>query len=145
MRYPRGVKIFRGQVDAAPFIGVVFLLVIFLLLQSSLVFPPGLRIELPETEGLAGIPGPKVYVAIDANGQYYLKNQVVDSKTLREHLARQLTELGEELVLVIMADESVTHGEIIRVSRLASDCGIRGAAVAMRPGPGFVSLNSDPP
>jgi hypothetical protein len=36
--------------DAAPFAGVFFLLVIFLLLNSSLVFPPGLKLQLPATE-----------------------------------------------------------------------------------------------
>ena len=55
MRFPHNTKIFRGQLDAAPFLGVFFLLLIFLLLNSSLVFTPGVEIQLPET---ANVPGP---------------------------------------------------------------------------------------
>lgn len=46
MRFPRNVKIFRGQVDAAPFGGLFFLLLIFLLLFHTNVFIPGVPIDL---------------------------------------------------------------------------------------------------
>ena len=52
MRFPHNTKIFRGQLDAAPFVGVFFLLVIFLLFNSGLVFTPGVPIRLPEADGL---------------------------------------------------------------------------------------------
>ncbi len=47
MRLPRNAKIFRGQLDAAPFAGVTFLLLLYLVFQSKLVFMPGVRIEMP--------------------------------------------------------------------------------------------------
>ena len=71
MRLPRRFQIFKGQMDAAPFAGVFFLLVIFLLLNSSLVFPPGLKLQLPATEELPGISGPTVTVAVDASRLYF--------------------------------------------------------------------------
>jgi len=40
------MKIFRGQVDAAPFAGVFFLLLLFLLLFNTHVFIPGVRVDL---------------------------------------------------------------------------------------------------
>jgi biopolymer transport protein ExbD len=46
MRYPRNAKIFRGQVDAAPFAGVFFLLLLFMLLFNTHVFIPGVRVDL---------------------------------------------------------------------------------------------------
>ena len=48
MKFPRNARIFRGQLDASPFVGVLFLVAIFLLLNSSLVFVPGIAINLPE-------------------------------------------------------------------------------------------------
>ena len=44
MKFPRNARVFRGQLDAAPFASVLFLLVLFLLVQSSLVFVPGVRL-----------------------------------------------------------------------------------------------------
>jgi biopolymer transport protein ExbD len=45
MRFPRQARIFRGQLDAAPVAGVVFLLLIFMQL-SSLLYTPGVLVHL---------------------------------------------------------------------------------------------------
>src|SRR5688572_22521942 len=46
MRYPRNVKIFRGGVDGAPFAGLFFATVLFMVLFYSHVFFPGVPIAL---------------------------------------------------------------------------------------------------
>jgi biopolymer transport protein ExbD len=48
MRFARHAKIFRGPLDAAPVAGVLLLLMMFILL-SSLVYTPGVLIELGQT------------------------------------------------------------------------------------------------
>ncbi len=45
MRFPRQAKIFRGQLDAAPVAGLVFLLLMFMQL-SSLLYTPGVLVRL---------------------------------------------------------------------------------------------------
>ena len=60
MKFPRNAKIFRGQFDVAPYAGVCFLILIFLALNTSLVFTPGVPIELPEGRDLPGVLGPTV-------------------------------------------------------------------------------------
>jgi biopolymer transport protein ExbD len=45
MRFPRQAKNFRGQLDAAPVAGVVFLLLIFIQL-NSLLYTPGMLVHL---------------------------------------------------------------------------------------------------
>ena len=86
MRFPRANKIFRGQLDAAPFAGVFFLLVIFLLLSSSLVFTPGLPISLPDAANLPGTANPTLVVALDATGQIYFENQLTPENQLKVKL-----------------------------------------------------------
>src|SRR5688572_28409207 len=51
MRFARNTKIFRGGVDAAPFAGVFFLVVLFVMLFYSNVFFPGVPIKLVDQEG----------------------------------------------------------------------------------------------
>jgi biopolymer transport protein ExbD len=50
MRYPRNIKIFRGGVDAAPFAGLFFATILFLVLLYSHVFFPGGPIVLFDPE-----------------------------------------------------------------------------------------------
>ena len=71
MKFPRNARIFKGQLDAAPFVTVLFLLVLFLMLGTR-VYTPGVRLELPGTDKpLPGTDSPTVAVAIDASGQLY--------------------------------------------------------------------------
>ncbi|MEO8425498.1 MAG: biopolymer transporter ExbD [Verrucomicrobiota bacterium] len=133
MRLPRRVQIFKGQMDAAPFAGVFFLLVIFLLLNSSLVFPPGLKLQLPEAEELPGTSGATITVAIDASGLYFYQHQVIAEKQLRARLATEVKQSGEPLTLVVRADKSVSLETIIRLNRLARSAGIHEAVLTTRP------------
>jgi biopolymer transport protein ExbD len=50
MRYPRNVKIFRGGVDAAPFAGLFFATMLFMVLFYSHVFFPGVPVALADAD-----------------------------------------------------------------------------------------------
>ena len=45
MKFPRNVKVFRGELNAAPLVSVFFLLVLFVVL-AGLVYTPGIPIQL---------------------------------------------------------------------------------------------------
>jgi biopolymer transport protein ExbD len=137
VRFPRQTKIFRGQLDVAPFAGVFFLLVLFLLLQSSLVFTPGIPIRLPEARALPGVDSPKVVVAIDATGQLYYENQVIGPRALRTSLQTEVSRAKEEkLTLIVQADRRVTWERMTEISLLAEQAGIHTVLMATRPIPG---------
>jgi biopolymer transport protein ExbD len=133
MRFPRNAKIFRGQLDAAPLVGVLFLLVIFLLLNSTFVFTPGVRIQLPELADLPGVSGPARVVALDRYGQVYFENQVVAAETLRGRLQQAVRESGQPLTLVVQADKAATLDSWMRLSKLAREAGVKEVLFAARP------------
>ena len=72
MRFPRQAKIFRGQLDAAPVAGVVFLLLMFLVL-SSLSYTPGVLVELTN-------PAAAIRIAKDGR-LYFGPNSYTESET----------------------------------------------------------------
>lgn len=133
MKFPRNARIFRGQLDVAPFAGVFFLLVIFLLLHSSLVFTPGVRIQLPEADGpaLPGLAKPSAMVVMDLNGQLYYENQVIEELELRKRL-KAAVKKNRDLVLIIQADKSVRLDAFFRLSKWAGEIGIREVLMAAR-------------
>ena len=135
MRFPRSVKPFRGQLELAPFLSVFFLLALLLLFGSSLVFTPGIPIHLPETAELPGTSNPTISVAVDADGQVYLDNQVTDEVHLRERLQAAAEQSKEPLTLVIQADKEVKHGVTVRLALLARSVGLKDVLIASRPPP----------
>ena len=133
MRFARNAKIFRGQIDAAPAAGVFFLLVIFVLLQSSLVVPPGVRIQLPAAGEMAGPTTATVTLAVDASGLLFFDHQVIREDALRARLAAAVATAGEPLTLVLQADQSVKNETLTRLFAVAREVGIRDALLATRP------------
>ena len=144
MRFARTTKIFHGQIDAAPVAGVFFLLVIFVLLHSSLVFPPGVRVKLPEADDLPGTTASSPIVAIDAREQLYFEHQIITTSKLKERLQAAVQQSAEPLTLIIHGDESVSIGAFMRISSLARAVGIREAVIGTRP-PISPAVISQPP
>lgn len=137
MRFPRHCRIFRGQFEAAPYLGVFFLLALFLLLSSSMVFLPGVTIQLPE--GGADLPGaaqPVAIVAVDEGGTFYFENQRCDEAGLRERLRATVARSPEPLTLVARLDRNARAEAFLRLAQVARDVGIRRLLQEVRPGPG---------
>ncbi len=136
MRYPRNAKIFRGQLDAAPFAGVFFSLLLFILLNSTLVFTPGVRIDLAQADGLPGVANHSLVVALNAAGGYYFRNRGITEGELREELRGAVLAAksgNEELVLVALLDQGVSSQAMVRLAELARGAGITHLLQATRP------------
>ncbi|MCI0748794.1 MAG: biopolymer transporter ExbD [Verrucomicrobia subdivision 3 bacterium] len=132
MRFPRNNKVFRGQLDAAPYAGVFFLLIIFLLVNSSFVFTPGVPIQLPDAPDLPGTDRPTIAVAVDESSRFYFNNQVTPEATLRDRL-REASSKTPDLALIIHADRKARYETLVRLSLLAREAGIKNAIMATRP------------
>ena len=134
MKFPRNALIVRGQLDAAPFAAVFFLLVMFMML-GSLVYTPGarLQLQLPHADGLMGTDKPTVSVAVDADGRLYYENQLFEETKLQSRLREAVKKSPEPLTLVVQADKSVSYETCLRVALLARDAGISEALLATLP------------
>jgi biopolymer transport protein ExbD len=134
MKFTRNVKIYRGQMDAAPWAGVFFLLVIFLLLNSSLVFTPGIHVDLPDV-GPPDLPGtetPTLTVVIDLRGELYFNQRVIQAPVLEKRL-REAARKISGLALVIQIDKAASVERFAQLSKMARDAGIHNVILAIRP------------
>ena len=132
MKFPRNARIFRGRLDVAPFATVFFLLAMFILL-ASLLYTPGVRLELPTASDLPGSDKAGIAVAIDANGNLYFESQIIDEFELRSRLRKVVTSSTEPLTLIVQADKNVTYDRLLRLTLLARDAGITTAWLATLP------------
>lgn len=124
MKLPRNAKIFRGQLDLAPFAGVFFLLVIFVTLSSPLVFTPGVPVELPHQSPVGGVTGPAVSVVVDRFGQFFFANQQMNASQLEQHIREAVGKYEQSLTLIVQADSQVSHGVVTELGEMARRAGI---------------------
>src|SRR5262249_12654435 len=131
-KFPRNARIFRGQLDAAPFAAVFFLLVLFVML-ASFTYTPGVHIQLPSADDLPGTDKPSVAIAIDPGGRLYFDNQLIEENDLKNRLRLAVHNAPTPLTLVIQADESVTYKTLLHVTMVAREAGITDGHLATLP------------
>lgn len=133
MKFPRNARIFRGQLDAAPFATVFFLLVLFVIMGSRL-YSPGVRLDLPSTDDL-NLPGadqPTVSAAITTNAIYF-DNQLVSESYFSNQLRSARQNISQPLTLVLEADKDVSEERLIHLTVLARGAGITNFLLATLP------------
>jgi biopolymer transport protein ExbD len=137
MKFPRNARIFRGQLETAPFAAVFFLLLIFMVL-GSLLYTPGVVVRLPETDPAAGeLPGtdqPTVAVAVDQAGNFYFQNR----RVTRDELQRQLQVAARDhapspITLLVQADKEVTEATLVDLALMARKADIHDVMLATLP------------
>jgi biopolymer transport protein ExbD len=134
MKFTRNAYISRGHLDAAPFASVLLLLMIFLV-AGSLVYTPGVRLQVPMASDLTGTDKPSVSVAVDKNGRLYFENQGIEEAELRSRLSEIARNSKTPLTLLVHADKDATYEMIVRLSVLARDAGIPESFLATLPRP----------
>jgi biopolymer transport protein ExbD len=122
----------RGHLDAAPFVTVFFLVLIFVLL-GSLAYTPGVHVRLPVADEFPGTQNPTISVAVDPQARLYFQNQLVTATEFSERLQAVSKQTGGPMTLIVHADRDVTYDTLVRVTQLARDAGVQEALLATLP------------
>lgn len=125
---------FVGHFDMAPFAGVLFLVLIFLLLQTELAPVPGVQVRLPEVslvdETLA-VDG--LVVTVDKENRLYFEQQITSENRLLSDLELKREKLGDKVQVVLQADEEVQNRTLLRLFALCRKAGIAEVRLQTRP------------
>lgn len=98
---------------------IVFLLLIFFMVSSTLINPNALRLLLPKSTNQTS-DRPNVVVSIDKNLTFYLNEKVVPFSLLERRIVEELK--GEEDPCIsLQADKSVTMEQVVKVMNIAKD------------------------
>jgi biopolymer transport protein ExbD len=96
--------------------------------------PPGMRIALPVSPDQAGVNTPSVIVAVNANGQVFFENQLVQrDDDLEARLARAASAAREPLTLILRMDRAVAVETFVKLSDMARKAGFAQVVVGTRP------------
>jgi biopolymer transport protein ExbD len=115
-----------------PLIDVVLMLVIFFMLTTTFVLAPGIKVDLPQGRSLQRTREGDAIVIITKDGTVYYQNERIDLETLPSVL-RQARQQQPDLRLVIKADKSTRHGQVVEVMDMAKGVGIERLAIATAP------------
>ncbi|MFH1152479.1 MAG: biopolymer transporter ExbD [Pseudomonadota bacterium] len=111
------------ELDMAPLIDMVFILLIFFLVTTSFVKETGVDINRPTAATAVSRENVTILVGITSGNQVFIENREIDVRAVRINVERALAEKPDGSV-VIVADRESSTGTAIRVM---DECRLAGA------------------
>jgi len=119
------------ELNIAPLIDVVFLLLIFFVLSWRFVAHPAIKITLPSAASVKPHlqQGPVVFIS--SEGQVYLNEERVGLENLKSRIVMRLEGAADKTV-VIKADEKIDLGLAVKVMDIAKQADAEGLVISTR-------------
>ncbi len=122
---------FKSGLDLTPMVDIVFQLLIFFMVATTMERNPQLRVDLPQASSATAEPSIDLVITIDRKGNIYADEKKVSWKALSSKL-KSLAARKPDALIVIRADSQVPHGRVVKVMDLASSYGLKRLAIATR-------------
>ena len=100
--------------DIAPLIDMVFILLIFFLVNTSYVKETGIEVSRPTASTATVANKTSVLIAIDPQNRIFMEQREIDLRAVRANVERALAENPEAAVIVV-ADKASQTGTAIQV------------------------------
>jgi biopolymer transport protein ExbD len=120
-----------AQLNIAPLIDIVFLLLIFFVLSSHFVTAKGFKIKLPKAVHAKSQNSEKITVSIDEANAVYIGDRTIEIDLLEEELKKELS-VNDDKTVVIKADEGVDIGFAVKVMDIARGANAEGLVISTR-------------
>lgn len=117
----RRTEIKKGQLDIAPLIDVVFLLLIFFMLTSNFIFQPGIKVSLPKAITSEVISSENIIITVTGQDLLFLNDQPI---TISELTATLREAAGQRKSLLLKSDTNASLGRVVEIWDLCRELGI---------------------
>jgi biopolymer transport protein ExbD len=105
----------QAQINIVPMIDVIFAILTFFIMSTLFLNrSEGLSVNLPQSKSAQVQPKAPITVTIDAQGKLAVNRKPTQLQALTGEL-RQLVQPNQEALVIVNADKSVTHGQVVSV------------------------------
>jgi biopolymer transport protein ExbD len=113
----------KAQIDITSLIDLVFLLVAFFMVTSSMGSLSSITVHLPKAVQSAPARSGEMVVSVNEKNEVYINDVKYDEGALREEFTKRKESLGENPV-IIRGDRKADYEKIVKVMDLLNQAGI---------------------
>ena len=119
------------HLDITPIVDTVFNLLIFFALSLNFTNPSTLPIKLPQisSKDVTKQPIQQITIEITEMGEVFLNQKAQTDDSLQQKLKRLKSQSPESKV-ILLADEKVYHGKIVKIMDLCKKAGFNKISIA---------------
>lgn len=105
-----------SEVSTSSLSDIMFFLMLFFLLMSTMVAPSVLKLNLPKSDSGKSMSKQSIVLAVDSNNNYYLNNQKVEFAEIEPKLlSLAQADTAKEATVVFKANGNMTYQELVDV------------------------------
>ena len=107
----------QASINLVPMVDVVFQLVLFFLVSTTLALVPGIRLKLPASGTTERVPVRQLVVTVASATELWLNNETVASTSALNDRLATMSEADREALesVIIEADQQVPYGLMVEV------------------------------
>ena len=115
----------KAEIFTAAMNDIMFFLMLFFLIMSTLLNPNIIKINLPSAQYTQAIHKKEIQVSIDANHFYYVNNKKISSQDLESELARLKGNNNEQIFVVLSCENTLPIQEMVNVLEVGNKLNIK--------------------
>lgn len=120
-RLKRRTAIEKRQIDIAPLVSGIFLLLIFFILASNFAIQAGVKVNLPRAITSEVMSGESLVVTLTGQNLIFLNDKPI---TINELVAQLKEAAGSNKSLLLKADTNASLGRLVEIWDLCRELGI---------------------
>jgi len=117
-----------GALVLTPLIDMVFLVVIFFMLNTTLSINPAITVELPEAYTSQAVLQEEVVVTLTLSGEIYIGKQTVLRDRFAAELKKEMVRL-QRTDVILQADELLPYRDVVEIMDLARLTGVESISL----------------
>lgn len=115
---------FRAEVSTSSLSDIMFFLMLFFLIVSTMVSPSVIKLTLPKSQHNQTVRKTEVSISITKDLHYYIDNKEVGFDNLEAELAQTVKTLKDPTI-VIRCDQSIPVQELVNVMQVGNKLKIK--------------------
>lgn len=111
-------------INITSMIDVMFMLLVFLMISSTFLDQPGIKLELPSAESSTVVEQKDYVLFVDKAGKMYLNDKDIALDNLEARIKDALPKMKDS-ALILKADQDVSHGTVVRIMDIVRKGGVK--------------------
>ncbi len=119
----------EGGIIMTPLIDMVFLTLIFFMVNATLSINPAIRIDLPRARTSLGALSEEIVVSVKADGGLYIGERLVSAEDFGLELRREMARVGKRSIL-LQGERTISYEKLMEVMDQAKLAGVGRISLA---------------